>query len=145
MGIERDGLDGDGIATVLLDTAADELDHTALLGEEVHVGLGDVADARDGQAARASAVEAHGCGDDGLVGHIDAVDVGRGVALGVAHLLSLMQRLAEIDPELAHGVDDVVGGSVHDAHERRDGVGAAGLGDGCDPRDAAAHRRLDVE
>ena len=150
MSLERvdgkgDGLDGDRIGAVLLDASAEQLDREATLPKEVEVGLGEVTDAGDGQVMGAGHVERRGGGDDGLVHDVDAVDVGRGVALGIAELLGLGQDVGELGSVLEHLVDDVVGGAVHDALEGGYLVDAAGLLDAGDPGDAAADRGLDEE
>ena len=51
-----------------------------------------------------------------------ALDVGGGVALGVAELLGLGEGIGIARPGLGHAGQDVVGRAVDDAHDPVDGL-----------------------
>ena len=104
----------DGVAEVAAD--GEVLDDVAeALGEAV-VGLVDAADALGGD--RAAVIDPGAEGQHGqhhqLVGGVVAVDVERGIGLGVALRLGLGDGGVEALPALAHAGEHVVAGAVDD-------------------------------
>ena len=85
-------------------------------------------------------------GDDGGLGPgVVALDVGGGVALGVAQRLGLGQGLGVGGAGLGHAGEDVVGGAVDDAHHPGDALAHQRLAQRPDDRDAAGHGRLEQQ
>ena len=78
-------------------------------------------------------------GDAQLAPDVVAVDVRRGVGLGVAQRLRLLQDGREVHVRLVHGVHDEVGGAVHDAAHGAHRIQPLHPLQIHQPRDAAAH------
>ena len=83
-----------------------------------------------------SHIEADGGQDRDLGGGVEAVDIGGGVGLGKAVVLSFLERLI-VGKTCLHAREHVVGGAVDDADDRSDVVGAEGVLQGTDDGDAA--------
>ena len=69
-----------------------------------------------------------------------AVDVGRGVVIGVAHLLRLFERRVKRHAIMNHLAEDIVCRAVEDAADLLDLVRSQALHHRADKRDAAANR-----
>ena len=80
-----------------------------------------------------------------LVRGVEAADVEGGVGLGVALGLRLGQHVGEGAMLLLHLRQDVVAGAVQDAVHAPDLVAGQRLAQRLDDRDAAGHRRLEIE
>ena len=124
----------------------EQLHRVAELGRRLDVGVGDPAD-----ALAVHVTGHHACAegdrrdDRGLRRGVEALDVGRGVALGVAETLRLGQRVVERRARLGHAAEDVVGRAVHDAEHPTDAVAGERLAQRADERDAAGDRRLEQQ
>ncbi len=89
--------------------------------------------------------EGDGGQDGGLGRGVEALDVGGGVAFGVAQRLGLGQGLVERRPRFGHAGQHEVGGAVDDPGDAADPVAGQGLPQRPQQRDPAAHRRLEQE
>ena len=112
-------------------------------------GVGDVggADAGDALPVHASGqhpgAECHR-GDDGCLGcGIKSLHIGGGIALGKPQRLRVGQGVVIAGAVLCHLAQDVVGGSVDDAHHPADRLGGQGLPQGTDEGDSSADRGLE--
>ncbi len=124
----------------------EQLDHVAGLGRPGHVLRGDRGDALPVHICRAHpGVEGEGGQDRHLRGGVVGLDVRRGVGLGVALLLRLLDGLAELLTGRGHLVQHVVGGAVDDPQHPGDPVPGEGLADRTDQRDGAADGGLEVQ
>ena len=83
--------------------------------------------------------------DARLVGGVEAVDVERRIRLGVTELLRVLEDHVEGKPLVLHPREDVVAGAVQDAVDRLDVVAGEALAQDADDRNAAAHRRAEVD
>ena len=79
--------------------------------------------------------EGDGGEDGGLGAGVEALDVGRRVALGVAQALGLGQGLGVVDAVLAHAGEDVVRRPVDDPHHPADALAGQRLPQRADERD----------
>ncbi len=124
----------------------EKLDGVAHLG-----GVGDVlgsesADSLGGDLAHHhAAVERDGAQDRDLGGGVEAVDVGGRVGLREALGLRLGERGRVVETVGGHAREHVVGGAVHDAHDRLDLVAGQRVLERADDRDAAADARLEED
>ena len=80
-----------------------------------------------------------------LVRGVEAADVEGGIGLGVALGLGFLQDVAERAMLFQHLRQDVIAGAVEDAVDAADLVGGQRFPHGLDDRDAAGHRRLEVQ
>ena len=136
---------GHGVPAAFGAAVRHELHGEAELLGRAHNGKPEPADAECGNVRAAAAPERDARGDDGLVPHVDAVDVRRGVRLGVPERLRIGQDLGEVRALAVHAVEDVVARPVQYAREGLDGVDARRADEIGDPGNAPAHARLDVE
>ena len=120
----------------------DQLARAAVRLKAGDVRLAHVADAEHRHVRLAQRhAEGHIGGQDQLALNVQPVDVGRGVRLGIAECLRLREHVGKVDVAAVHRVHDVVGRAVEDAPDAGDVVGARGLFEVRQPRDAAADRR----
>ena len=85
-------------------------------------------------------------GDDGRLGPgVVALDIGGGVALGVAQALGLGQGIGVAGPLLGHAGEDEVGGAVDDPHHPGHVLAGEGLPQGAHEGDAPGHRGLEEQ
>jgi len=120
----------------------DQLARAAVRLKAGNVRLAHVADAEHRHVRLAQRhAEGHVGGQDQLALNVQPVDVGRGVGLGIAERLRLREHVGKVDIAAVHRVHDVVGRAVEDAPDAGDVVGARGLFEVGQPRDAAADRR----
>ena len=89
--------------------------------------------------------EGDGGDDRGLGPGVEALDVGRRVALGEAERLRLGERDAVVGALLGHLGEDEVGGAVDDAHHPADRLAAQALAERADERDAAGDGGLEQQ
>ena len=129
----------------VLRDAREELDAVAEVCGVLDVRAREVADAFDLnlvesrlEAVRESRENAR------LVGRVKAVDVERGIGLGVAELLRVLEDDVEGKPLVLHPREDVVAGAVENAVDRLDLVARETFAQDADDRDAAANRRAKV-
>src|SRR5260370_42123480 len=80
-----------------------------------------------------------------LVRCIPAVDVERGIGLGVAERLRLLEYLIERPRLVGHGGEKEVGGAVDDPDQLIDAVGGEALPERADDRYPAADGGLEVQ
>ena len=113
--------------------------------------VGDVqlADARDALAVdlvqRHLRVEGE-TGEDGqLVRRVEALDVRRGVLLGIAERLRVFEDGGIVQTFARHAGEDIVGRAVDDARQRVYDVRLHPVGQGADDGDAAHAARLEVQ
>ena len=88
-------------------------------------------------------VEGDGSQDGDLRRRVETAHVRRGVGLGEALLLRLMQGILVGQAVVGHAGEHVVGGAVHNAHDRGDLVGDERVLQRIDDGNAAAHGRLE--
>ncbi len=125
---------------------AEQLDAVAELGCVGDVERGDGADALDMHRLEGDrAAEGDGGEDGQFMRRVDAVDIERGVAFGVAQRLRFGQHFFEFAAALAHHGQDVVAGAVEDAGDGVDVVAGQALPQGFDDRDAAGDRGLEAQ
>ncbi len=85
-------------------------------------------------------------GDDRRLGAgVEALDVGRWIALGEPERLRLGQCRRVVGALLGHLREDEVGGAVDDPHHAGDRLAAQALAQGPDDRDAAGDRGLEQQ
>ena len=77
-----------------------------------------------------------------LAAGVRALNVGRGIPLGIAIVLGLLQRVLKGQARPDHAGQDIVGGAVQDARDLGEFIGGEALTDGADDRDTAAHAGL---
>ncbi len=135
---------GDALAGLLGD--GQQLDRVSGPGGPCDVVRGDPGDAlaRD-VVGRDAGVEGEAGQDRGLGRGVVALDVGRGVRLGVAELLRLLDRRVEVEAAGGHLVEHVVGRAVHDAQDAAHVVARQGLAHGTHDRDGARDGGLVVD
>ena len=120
----------------------DQLARAAVRLKAGNVRLAHVADAEHRHVRLAQRhAEGHVGGQDQLALNVQPVDVGRGVGLGIAERLRLREHVGKVGIAAVHRVHDVVGRAVENAPDAGDVVGARGLFEVRQPRDAAADRR----
>ena len=123
-----------------------QLDDVAHLGGVVDVGPGDVGDALVGHVAGHHSHAEGDRGDDrGLGGGVVALDVGGGIALGVAQALRFAQGVGVGGAALGHAREDVVGRPVDDPHDPVDALAGERLPQRPDHGDSAADRGLEQQ
>ena len=88
-------------------------------------------------------VEGDGRQDGDLRRRVEAAHVRRGIGLGEALLLRLVQGVLVGQAVVGHAGEHVVGGAVHNAHDRGDLVGDERVLQRIDDGDAAAHGRFE--
>lgn len=139
---EQRRLDVGADAAAALFGGSDQLARAAVRLKARDVRLAHVADAghRHVRLAQRHA-EGDVCRQDQLALDVQPVDVGRGVGLGIAERLRLREHVGKVHIAVVHRVHDVVGRAVEDAPDAGDVVGARGLFEVREPRDAAADRR----
>ena len=124
----------------------EQLDGAASGAGCLDVLRGDAADALGVDVLAGDAgVEGQGCQDRGLGGGVVTVDVRGRVGLGVAQLGGLGEHLVIAGPTLVHGVEDVVGGAVDDAHDGLNLVASQGAQQRADDRDGRGDGGLEEE
>ena len=139
---EQRRLDVGADAAAALFGGGDQLARAVVRLKACDVRLAHVADAEHRHVRLAQRyAKGHVGGQDQLALDVQPVDVSRGVGLGVAERLRLREYVGKIDVAAVHGVHDVVRRAVEDAPDAGDVVGARGLFEVCQPRDAAADRR----
>ena len=144
-GDER-GVDAHLDVRIVLGDDREQLDAVAEVGRVLHVLAGEVPDALHLHLVerRLEAV-GEGAEDAGLVRRVEAVDVERGIRLGISELLGVGQDFVEGTPLVLHAREDVVAGAVEDAVDLLDLVAGKALAHGADDRDAAAHGGAEVD
>ena len=144
-GGEDPGLKARGLPGLMLAFAhlGDELDAVAEFAGQTNVHARKAADAahRHGREGVVGAVGK--LDEDGqLVGGVMAVDVQRGVGLGIAQFLRLLEGHVEVEAVARHLGEDVIARAVEDAHQRRDAVARQALLEGRHHGDGPGHAGL---
>ena len=141
-----------GRVHALLDAAlgaqrhAEQLDAVAEIAGRLDIGGRDRFDAFDIDQLEAHARAEGEAGEQReLVRRVEAADVEGGIGLGVALRLRLLQHIGKAPALLLHPRQDVIAGAVEDAVDAGDVVALQALADRLYDRDAAGHRRLEVE
>ena len=80
-----------------------------------------------------------------FMGGIDAFDIVGGIGLGKPELLGILEHLGKGDALIGHPGKDVIGGAVHDPHDRENLIGNQPFLQGLDHRDAAADAGLEAD
>ena len=125
---------------------ADEADAVAEGGGLRDVGGKDVADAADRDIVKRRLRAEGDRGEDRqLVRGIDAVDVEAGIRLRISQRLCLGEHLGKVAALRLHLGQDEIAGAVEDAVDVADDVGRRTFAQALDDRDAAGHRRLELE
>ena len=127
------------------------LAHGQQLDDEA--GLARLFDHRCGDAGDALAVngvqrhrrvEGEAGEDSRLLRGVVALDIGRGVGLGVAETLRIGQHIGEVGTLGVHAVEDVVRGAVDDPHDPHHAVAGERIAQRPDDRDRTGGCRLVV-
>ena len=141
-----------GRVHALLDAAlgeqghAEQLDAVAEVLGGLDVGLGDGLDALHVDLVEGDAgAEGEAGQQRKLVGGIEAADVEGRIGLGVALGLRFLEHVGEGAVLVLHLGQDVVAGAVEDAVDAADLVARQRLAQRLDDRDAASHRRLEIQ
>jgi hypothetical protein len=79
------------------------------------------------------------------MGRVDPLDVVGRIGLGETEPLRVLEHLGKRDALIGHAGEDIVGGAVHDPHDREDAVGHQPFLQGFDHRDAAADAGLEAD
>ena len=115
------------------------------------VGLRDIGGAHLRDAAHPHAreidprAEADGREDRQLVRRVHAFDIEGRIGLGKAQPLRFGQHVAEVRAGALHRREDVIAGAVEDAVNLGERIGRGAFAQALDDRDAARHRRLELE
>ena len=138
------GMDADVDAVVGTMRDGQQLHGIAHLLCSLEVKRGDTGDTARIHIVHGNAgIERDRCEDGNLRGGIEAVNVSRRVRLGVTKLLGFLQRSLIAHAVLGHASEHVVGGAVHNAHDRLDLVCSKGVLQGAENRDATANACLE--
>ena len=122
---------------------ADQTDLVAERGGLADIGGHDMPDAGDVDLGEIDLRAKGEAGQDGeLVRGVDAVNVKRGIGLGIALGLRLGENGAKGTAILLHGGEDVIAGAVEDAIDAHDAIGRSAFAQSLDHGHAAGHCRF---